>query len=81
MLIDQPIAAAEANRQFSRLLREVRDGRSFVVTAHGKPIARIVPCTAADAARSTARAALLQRLAVQPAIDIGPWARGELYER
>jgi prevent-host-death family protein len=75
--MDQPIPAAEANRQFSRLLHEVRDGRSCVVTAHGKPVARIVPCTAADAAR----AALLQRLAAQPAIDIGPWTRDALYER
>jgi prevent-host-death family protein len=79
--LDQPIPAAEANRQFSRLLREVREGRSYVVTAHGKPIARIVPCTAADAARGAARAALLQRLALQPAIDIGPWSRDALYER
>jgi len=79
--MDQPIPAAEANRHFSRLLREVRDGRSYVVTAHGKPVARIVPCTAADAARGTARAALLQRLAAQPAIDIGRWTRDALYER
>ena len=79
--MDQPIPAAEANRQFSRLLHEVRDGRSCVVTAHGKPIARIVPCTAADFTRGTARAALLQRLAAQPAIDIGPWTRDALYER
>lgn len=79
--MDQPIPAAEANRHFSRLLREVRDGRSYVVTAHGKPIARIVPCTAADAARATARTALLRRLAAQPAIDIGPWTRDALYER
>ncbi len=79
--MDQPILAAEANRHFSRLLREVRDGRSYVVTAHGKPIARIVPCTEADAPRAAARAALLQRLAAQPSIDIGPWTRDSLYER
>ncbi len=79
--MDQPIPAAEANRHFSRLLREVRDGRSYAVTAHGKPVARIVPCTEADTARGAARAALLQRLAAQPAIDIGPWTRDALYER
>ena len=39
--MDQPISAVEANRRFSGLLREVRDGRSYVVTARGKPIARI----------------------------------------
>nr|WP_294502753.1 type II toxin-antitoxin system prevent-host-death family antitoxin [uncultured Rhodopila sp.] len=80
-VMDQAISAAEANRSFSRLLREVREGRSYVVTAHGKPVARIVPCDEADLAREKARAVLLERLARQPVIDIGPWTRDELYER
>jgi prevent-host-death family protein len=80
--MDQRISAAEANRAFSRLLREVReDGRSFVVTAHGTPVARIVPCDAADAARDAARVALLARLDAQPVVDVGRWSRDELYER
>ncbi|MBY0338248.1 MAG: type II toxin-antitoxin system prevent-host-death family antitoxin [Acetobacteraceae bacterium] len=79
--MDQTISAAEANRSFSRLLREVREeGRSFVVTSHGTPVARLVPC-ATDVARETAREALLSRLAAQPAVEIGRWARDELYER
>jgi len=45
------------------------------------PVARIVPCDAADTARRAALEALLQRLEAQPAIDIGPWRRDELYER
>jgi antitoxin (DNA-binding transcriptional repressor) of toxin-antitoxin stability system len=52
-----------------------------VVTAHGKPVARITPCSAADASRGAARAALMQRLADQPVTDIGPWKRDELYDR
>jgi prevent-host-death family protein len=79
--MDQMISAAEANRNFSRLLREVREGRSYIVTAHGKSVARIVPCDDADVARSAARSALLLRLAGQPAIDIGAWSRDELHER
>jgi prevent-host-death family protein len=79
--MDQAISAAEANRCFSRLLREVREGRTYVVTAHGKPVARIVPCHEADAAREKARVALLKRLEGQPVADIGPWTRDELYER
>ena len=79
--MDQAISAAEANRRFSHLLREVRDGRSYVVTAHGKPVARIVPCDDADAARATARADLMRRLGAQTATDIGPWTRDELYGR
>lgn len=79
--MDRTISAAEANRAFSRLLGEVRDGRSYVVTAHGKPIARLIPCDQADLSRETARSALLQRLQSQPATDIGRWRRDELYER
>ena len=78
----QLIPAADANRGFSRLLREVKEeGRSFVVTSHGKPVARIIPCDAAEDGRGAARAALLTRLAAQPAIETAPWSRDELYER
>ncbi|HEY0422878.1 MAG TPA: type II toxin-antitoxin system prevent-host-death family antitoxin [Rhodopila sp.] len=79
--MDHAVSAADANRGFSHILREVRDGASYVVTAHGKPVARIVPCELADAARAAARSALLERLRDQPVIDIGPWRRDELYER
>lgn len=79
--MDQMISAAEANRSFSQLLREVRSGQSFVVTTHGRPVARIVPFDAADDSRVQARAALLKRLAGQAAVDVGPWRRDDLYER
>jgi len=79
--MDNAVSAAEANRSFSHILREVRGGATFVVTAHGRPVARIVPCDTEDATRSTARSALLQRLRDQPVTDIGPWRRDDLYER
>ena len=78
--MDQSISAAEANRNFSMLLRSVRDGHSYVVTSHGKPIARIIPADEPDTAAEGARLALLTRLRNQPAIDVGPWTRDELYE-
>jgi prevent-host-death family protein len=83
--MDQSIPAAEANRSFSRLLREVREGQSFTITAHGRPVARIVPCDAeAEAARRRAAwADLLARLEAQPAAEgeMPRWTRDELYER
>ena len=79
--MDQAVSAADANRGFSRLLREVRDGHSYVITAHGKPVARIVPWNDGDAERGIARSTLLQRLGAQAAVDIGAWTRDELYER
>ncbi len=55
-IMSQAITAAEANRAFSRLLREVReDGRSFLVTAHGKAVAQVVPLRAQDEVRREAR--------------------------
>ena len=79
--MDRPVSAADANRSFSWILREVRDGASFVVTAHGKPVARIVPFKADLDARLAARDRLFARLKSQPAQNIGPWTRDELYER
>ena len=95
-VVDQAITATEANCQFSRLLGEVREGSSYVVTSHGKPVARIVPFAPGNGTRLTgaahemdgptpeqlaARRELIERLKAQPIIDIDPWSRGELYER
>ncbi len=77
--MEKAISAAEANRKFSELLRGVKAGRSYVVTSHGRPVARIAPIeNGRDADR--ARDALLKRLRSQRAIDIGPWTRDELYD-
>ena len=76
------VSAAEANRHFSQLLREVRDGGTYVITSHGKPVAKLAPYDADHAARMKARAALFRRLRTQPATrPIGRWTRDELYER
>jgi len=75
------ITAADANRYFSKLLREVQNGRSCVITSHGRPVAKLVPVTSTDSLRDAARAALLARLNAQPdAAPIGGWTRDELYE-
>jgi len=78
---NQPISAAEANRQFSKLLRGVREGATYVVTSHGRPIARIGPIEAEAGARTAARAALFDHLRSQKGTDVGRWTRDELYER
>jgi prevent-host-death family protein len=75
------VSAADANRDFSKLLREVREGGSVVITSHGKPVAKIVPFVAKDRVREAAKATLLARLRSQRAINIGRWTRDELYER
>eukprot|EP01037_Dinobryon_pediforme_P022129 gene22129-23184_t len=37
------VSAAEANRQFSKLLREVAAGETIEITSHGQPVAKISP--------------------------------------
>ena len=78
--MEEAVSAADANRRFSLLLRGVREGRSYVVTSHGKPVARLIPAGKPDAAAVSARAALLSRLEKQPVMNAGRWTRDELYE-
>ncbi len=78
--VEEAVSAADANRRFSELLRTVRDGRSVVVTSHGRPVARIVPITEHDRTSEGAHGALLARLRAEPVTNIGRWTRNELYE-
>ena len=78
--MEEAISAADANRRFSLLLRGVREGRSSVVTSHGKPVARLVPASRREDVATSARAALLSRLKKQPVVRAKRWTRDELYE-
>ncbi len=78
--MDKIVSAAEANRRFSQLLRSVREGDSYVVTAHGKPVAKIVPANRDEGMMERARALLLARLRSQRALNAGRWFRDELYD-
>jgi prevent-host-death family protein len=75
------ISAADANRHFSALLREVSRGARITVTSRGKPVATI---SAADQVerreRVAAKRALLSRLRATPAVRARTWSRDELYE-
>jgi len=78
--MEEAVSAADANRKFSQLLRSVREGQTYVVTVHGKPVARIVPIKKDDKVTSAARAVLFARLRSQPVLNVGPWTRDELYD-
>jgi prevent-host-death family protein len=77
--MEKAISAADANRKFSQLLRDVKEGRRYVVTSHGRPVARITPITE-DRSAARARNALLGRLKSEPVTRIGRWKRDELYD-
>jgi prevent-host-death family protein len=74
------ISAADANREFSAVLRHVREGHSYTVTSHGRPVARIVPFAAGEPVARSARTALFKRLKSTEPGDAGRWTRDELYE-
>ena len=78
--MEKTISAAEANRKFSQLLREVGQGSTYVVTSHGRPVARIAPLHSSHAPRTRARKLLLQRLRREPVTKIGRWKREDLYD-
>jgi len=78
--MDGAFSAADPNCRFSLLLRGVREGHTYVVTSHGRPVARIIPTSKHDDARSNAHSELLSRLEAQPVNDGGRWTRDELYE-
>ena len=81
--IAKPVSAAEANREFSRLLQDVKKGHTFLVTNHGKPVAKIGPIGDAEDSKiaKKARTVLLSRLQSEPVLETGGWTRDELYER
>jgi len=81
--MEKTISAAHANRNFSQLLRCVKEGQSYVVTSHGRPVARLAPIEPAPGriGESSSWKALMLRLRNQPVKNIGRWKREELYER
>ncbi len=79
--MDEPISAADANRRFSQILRGVREDRTtYIVTSHGKPVAKITPVDPDSNVSARALDLLLERLESEPIVDIGHWTRDELYE-
>jgi prevent-host-death family protein len=76
------VTAAEANRQFSSLMREVAEGETVIVTSHGRYAIKMVPVSE-DPEKGLRHAAMgrlvehLKSLPRQPGIT---WTRAELYE-
>jgi prevent-host-death family protein len=76
------VSAADANRDFSKLLRGAKAGRSYTITSHGRPVARLVPVHGGSAVRAAAKRILFERLGAQASTaPVGRWTRDELYDR
>ncbi len=76
------VTAADANRQFSAVLREVAQGGRVMVTSRGKPVATIEPVRSrATAARAgAAKRRLFEHLASVKAVGARDWTRDDLYD-
>ena len=75
------VAAAEFKATCLELMDRVREtGIEYVVTKHGKPVAKLVPISVHDEPRAAAKRVLLERLRTQAATPpIGRWTRDDLY--
>lgn len=74
------VSAANANRHFSKLLRDVKAGVPVTITAHGLPVAVLAPVSGqATAEEKQARARLLGRL-VRKTPNGLTWNRDALYD-
>ncbi len=83
----ETVPAAEANRRFSELLRGVREeGRSYIVTSHGRAVAKMLPIDDADddaakeAARRDAHERLIEHLKSRPTLNLGKFNRDDAYD-
>ena len=77
------ISARLANQRFSELLSRVeREGQGFIVTKHGRPVARILPIEKREAGLTPEQEAALERvLTTGWDLGIGKFSRDELYDR
>jgi prevent-host-death family protein len=74
------ITAANANRGFSNLLKEVSKGDDIVILSRGKPVAKITSVDSAALNKNGMKNILLARLKAQKATGSRNWTRGQLYD-
>ena len=74
------ITAADANRGFSNLLREVRRGDEITILSRGMPVAKITSVHSGALQKAAMKDILLSRLKTQSASGSRNWTRDELYD-
>lgn len=75
------VSAADANRRFSSMLRDVATGETYTVLSRGKPVAVFAPISDGIGERQAAKRRLVERLRGQTPAGDRTWTRDELYER
>lgn len=74
------VTATDANRHFSRLLREVSRGATVTIVSRGRPVAVVSPSRIEESTRLASKRALLARLRRAKPSGRRNWMREELYD-
>jgi prevent-host-death family protein len=74
------ITAANANRGFSNLLREVSKGEEIIILSRGTPVAKISSVNSETLQKKAMKNLLLSRLKTQEVTGSRNWTRDELYD-
>ena len=74
------ITAANANRGFSNLLREVSKSEEITILSRGTPVAKITSVNSAALQKNAMKNLLLSRLKAQEVTGSRNWTRDELYD-
>ncbi|SPD72458.1 Prevent-host-death family protein [uncultured Desulfobacterium sp.] len=74
------ITTTDANREFSKLLRDVMNGSEVMILSRGKPVAKITSVSSVTFERNALKKHLLSRLKAQVATGARNWTRDELYD-
>ncbi|MEJ0041555.1 MAG: type II toxin-antitoxin system prevent-host-death family antitoxin [Rhizomicrobium sp.] len=78
------VGAREANRSFSKILKEAENGKTVTITRNGKPVARLGPVARpplAGKARKAAHARLMKLLNKGLDLRGKGFTRDEMHER
>ncbi|HUJ02231.1 MAG TPA: type II toxin-antitoxin system prevent-host-death family antitoxin [Rhizomicrobium sp.] len=78
------VGAREANRSFSKILKEAESGKTVTITRNGKPVARLVPAGHSRTPGKAEEKALAEFLALlERGIPLGggPYSREEMHKR
>lgn len=79
------VGAREANRSFSKILKEAENGKTIIITRNGKPVARLEPVIRkrdlSEEERNAAHDRLMKLL--EKGLDFGGrrFTRDEMHER
>ena len=74
------VSSSDANREFSKLLKEVRRGEEITILSRGTPVAKITSVSSDTLQKNAMKTLLLSRLKSQSATGFRNWTRDDLYK-